>query len=111
MLESRVGGTWANFCRVSAAGLPAPSILWPIIDPILVTFGQICNFRYPNSVTFYFYWIDPFFRLNEENLTFHLHYKHCGTFANRKYDEQSYPPKSENVWSHSSNSIENATPL
>ena len=26
----------------------------PIIDPILVTFGQICNFRNPNFVTFYF---------------------------------------------------------
>ena len=29
------------------------SILWPIIDPILVTAGQICNFRILNLVTFY----------------------------------------------------------
>ena len=29
------------------------AILWPIIDPILVTFGQTCNFRDPNLVTFY----------------------------------------------------------
>ena len=29
------------------------SILWPIIDPILVTVGQICNFRILNLVTFY----------------------------------------------------------
>ena len=52
-----------------------------------------------------------FFRLNEEHLTFLLQYKHSGTFANRKYEELSYPEKSENVWPHSSNSIENATPL
>ena len=26
----------------------------------------------------------PFFRLNEEHFTFHLQYKHSGTFANRK---------------------------
>ena len=42
---------------------------------------------------------------------FHLHYKHSGMFANRKYEEKSYPQKSGNVRPHSSNSIENATPL
>ena len=69
------GGTWFNFCWVCAAGLseplpysgadysaPAPlqSILWPIIDPILVTFGQICNFCDPKLVTFYFYELTHF---------------------------------------------------
>ena len=54
------GGFWVNFCWVCAAGLSEPltplqSILWPIIDPILVTFGQICKFCDPNLVTFYFY--------------------------------------------------------
>ena len=29
--------TWVNFCLVCAAGL------WPVIDPILVTFGQMVN--------------------------------------------------------------------
>ena len=29
--------------------------------------------------------------MNEENVTFHLQYKHSGTFANRKYEELSYP--------------------
>ena len=29
--------------------------------------------------------------------TFHLQYEHSGTFANRKYEELSYPEKSENV--------------
>ena len=52
----------------------------------------------------------PFFRLNEEHFTFHLQYKHSGTFANRKYEELSYPPKSENARPHSSNSLKNATP-
>jgi len=53
----------------------------------------------------------PIFRLTEEHFTFHLQYKHSGMFANRKYEELSYPQKSENVRPHSSNSIENATPL
>ena len=68
---------------------PAPlwSNLWPIIDPIFVTFREICNFRGPTLVTFYFFRIDPFFRLNEEHFTFHLPYKHSATFANRKYEE------------------------
>ena len=26
-----------------------------IVDPIFVTFGQICNFRDPNLLTFYFF--------------------------------------------------------
>ena len=52
-----------------------------------------------------------FFRLNEELFTFHLQYKHSGSFANRKYEKLSYPKKSKNVWPHSSASIENATPL
>ena len=62
-------------------------------------------------VTFYFHELTHLFGLNEEHFTFHLQYKHSGTFANRKYEEQSYPKKSENVRLHSSNSIENATPL
>ena len=44
--------------------------------------------------------------MNEEHFTFHLQYKHSGTFANRKYEELPYPQKSENVRPHSSNSIE-----
>ena len=53
----------------------------------------------------------PFFKLNEEHFTFHLQYKHSGTFANRKYEELSYPKNSENVRPHySQSSRENATP-
>ena len=51
-----------------------------------------------------------------------MQYKHSDTFANRRYEELSYPPqKAENVRPHSSNSLkmrpnysqssrENATP-
>ena len=36
--------------------------------------------------------MDPFFnKLNEEHFTFHLQYKYPGTFANRKYEQLSYP--------------------
>ena len=63
----------------------------------------------------------PTFELNEEHLTFHLQCKHSGTFANRKYEELSYPKKSENFRpilvtllkmqpQYSQSSRENATP-
>ena len=51
------------------APIPLQSILWPIIDPISVTFGQICNFRNPNLVTFC---LCMHLILNEEHFTFHL---------------------------------------
>ena len=73
----------------------------------------MCNFRDSALVTFY---LCIYLILNEEHFTFHLQYKHSGTFANRKYEELSYPPppqkkKKENVRPHSSNSVENVTPL
>ena len=44
-----------------ASQTPYPIIVrWPIIDPILVTFGQIFNFRAPNLVTFCFYELTHF---------------------------------------------------
>ena len=48
------------------------SILWPIIDPILVTFGQICHFSFrdPNLVTFYFYELTHFSDWMNSNLLF-----------------------------------------
>ena len=65
--------------------------------------------------------MDPFFRLNEEHFTFHLQYKHSGTFANRKYEELSNPKNPKmcdpilvtllNTRPHNSQSSrENATP-
>ena len=38
--------------------------------------------------------------MNEEYFTFHLQYKHSGTFANRKCEELYLPQKSENVRLH-----------
>ena len=49
--------------------------------------------------------------MNEEYFTFHLQYKNSGTFANCKCEELILPQESKNVGPHSSNSIENATPL
>ena len=73
-----------NFCWLCAAGLSEPqrhysqepimlllySILWPIIDPILVTLGEICSFRDPTLVTFYFYELNSFFNLMKNTLLF-----------------------------------------
>ena len=78
-----------------------------IIDPILATFGQICNFSRSQIRHSLFLWIDPFFRIQNTSLFIYS----SGMFANRKYEELSYLKKSENVRPHSSNSIENATLL
>ena len=42
------------------ASTPLKYMLWPIIDPILVAFGKICNFRDLSLVTFYFYELTHF---------------------------------------------------
>ena len=50
--EKSLGGTWVSFCWVCAAEANN------IMDPILVTFGQICNFRKLSQLShfnFYFY--------------------------------------------------------
>ena len=80
----------------------------------------MCNFRDPNLVTFY---LCIYLILNEEHFTFHLQYKHYGTFANRirKFEELPYPKNQKMChpvlvtllkmlpnYSHSSR--ENATP-
>ena len=62
---------------------PYPIIVFSvanIVDPILVTLGEICNFCDPKLVTFY--------------LCIYLILlctcRHSGTFVNRKYEELSY---------------------
>ena len=77
-----------------------------IADSILATFGHICNFRDPNLVTFY---LCMYLILNKEHFTFHLQYKHSGTFANRKCEEVSHP-KNQEMCDHILVTIENATP-
>ena len=68
--------------------------MWPIIYSILVPFGQIRNFRDLNLLTFYFDELTHCLDWTlKEHLTFHLQHKHSGTFANRKYEEPSYPKK------------------
>ena len=48
------------------------------MDPMVVTFRQICNFGNPNLLTFYFYELTHFLDWMK-NSTFHLQYKHSGT--------------------------------
>ena len=77
------GATWVNFCWVCAAGLSEPLPHYSlfcglIIDPILVTLGQIRNFHNPNLFTFC---LCIYLILNEEHFPFHLQYKRSGTFC------------------------------
>ena len=44
------GGTWVNYSLFSDQS----------VDSILITFGQICNFRDPSLATFYFYEVTHF---------------------------------------------------
>ena len=68
-------------CEVKKAMEPASAAgLWEPLDPILVTFERICNFRDPNYLP-YIEWRTLYFS----------QYRHSGTFANRKYEELSYP--------------------
>ena len=61
-----------------------PTPLQASLQPITVDFvtcGQICSFRDPNLVIFY---LCIYLILNKEGFTFHLKYKHSGTFGNLK---------------------------
>ena len=59
------GGTWVQFCWVCAAGLSEPLphyslFLWPVIDPILVTFWENVIFAIPTkSLSIYFFFLTP----------------------------------------------------
>ena len=59
------GGTWVQFCWVCAVGLPEPLphyslFLWPVIDPILVTFWENVIFAIPTkSLSIYFFFSYP----------------------------------------------------
>ena len=58
------GGTWVKFCWACAAGLsmPQPIRVYSVAKyrQILVAVEQICNYRDPNLVTFYFYELTHF---------------------------------------------------
>ena len=94
----RRGVTRVNFSWVCAAGLSEPLPHYSLFCQANMLFSR------SQLSHFLFLWIDPFFRLNEEHFTFHLQYKHSGTFANHQYTELSYPKKSENVRPHYSQS-------
>ena len=70
-----------------ASQSPYPIIGYSVANyrPHLSHFGANVQF---SRVTFY---LCIYLILNEEHFTFHLQYKHSGTFPNRKYGELSYP--------------------
>ena len=50
--------------------------------------GKYVNFCDPNLVPSC---LCMYLILSEEHFTFHLQYKHSGSFSNRKFEELSYP--------------------
>ena len=50
-------------------------------------------------------------KIEWKHFTFHLEYKHSGTFAKRKHEEHSYPKNSKICDFILVDSIENASPL
>ena len=78
---------------------------------MLVTFGQKCYFHDPNLVTLYFYELTHFLDWMKNTLLFIYRTNILVRLLTVLYEELSYPNKSESVRPHSSNSVENATPL
>ena len=56
-----LGLIFAGYVPLASQGPYPIIVLWPIVDPILFTLGQICNFCDPNLVNFYLsiYLINP----------------------------------------------------
>ena len=64
-----LGSIFAGYVLLASQS-PYPIIVYSVanlIDPMLVTFGQICHFRDPNLVTLYLY---MYVILNKEHLLF-----------------------------------------
>ena len=78
---------------------------------MIVSFVKTCYFRDPNLVTFYFYELTNFLDWMKNTLLFISSTNILVRLLTVLYEELSYPNKFENVWPHSSNSVENATPL
>ena len=87
--EGLLGLIFAKYVPLSSQG-PYPIIVYFVSNyrPHLSHLLSKCNFRDPNLVTFYLF---ISLILNEEHFTFHLQYKHSGTFANCKCEELFYP--------------------
>ena len=105
-----LGLIFAGYVPLASQSL-YPIIVYSVANyrPYLSHFWANMLFSRSQLKHFLFLCINPFFKWNEEHFIFHLQYKHSNTFANR--EELSYPKISENLQPHSSNSIENATPL
>ena len=90
-----------GMCRLPlSAPHPLQSILWPIIDPKVVTFGQICNFRDPNLLTFFFYELTHFLNWMKNNLLFTYSTNILVRLLTLKNKRCLTPKKSENVRPH-----------
>ena len=83
-----LGSIFAGYVPLASQS-PYPIIVYFAANyrPHLSHFWQICNFRDLNLVTLY---LCMYLILNKEQFTFHLQYKHSGTFANREYEELVY---------------------
>ena len=104
-----------------ASQSPYPkSILWPIIDPISVTFEQIRNFHDPNLVTFYFHELTHFLDWTKNTLLFicsknilvswlTVNMKNCLTLENPKMCDPFLVTLSTLQSHYSQSSHENAT--
>ena len=75
------------------------------------TFGQICNFRDPNLFIFYFNELIHFLDWMKNTLPFICSTNILVRLLTVNMKNYLTPKKHENVRPHSSNSIENATPL
>ena len=68
--------------------------------------SKVSHFLFIKLRIYVIKWIDTFVKMNIEQVL----YSHFCT-ANRPYLPEFLPPDSENMRPHSSNSIENTTPL
>ena len=91
------------------------------MDPISVTFGQICNIRDPNLVTFYYYELTHFFDRMKNTLLFiystnilvrllTVNMKNCLTPKNQKMPDPILVTLLKMRPHYSQSSRENATP-
>ena len=116
------GCTWVYFAGYVplASQSPYPITVYSVANyrPHLSHFWA--NMQFSRSRLSHFLFMYHYI-LNEEHFTFHPQYKHSGTFANRKYEEFSYPKNQKmcdpilvtllKMRSHySQSSRENATP-
>ena len=120
--------TQVNCCWVCAPGLSEPLAHCTLFcgqsqTPSWSLLGKYVIFAIPpQSLSIYIYLPHIVCILYEEHFTFHLQYKHSGTFANLKYEDLQSYPKNEKMFDpilvpllktrphYSQSSRENTTP-